>query len=670
MSESSAGGSQSQIPVSPVLRLVTHLMQKQIQMKDQIKPQAWILELLNGLQDQISQAGLVYGSHSGGSGFAFLRDRLAGSTAEERPVTRFHSAKGFLEEAINRCDQDLDNNPGDSELTQKALMRRLLFQWIEEAETLYEQQGKPPAAKPAAKASHKPVATAAPIAEEPVPLSFLNEVQTAETKAHLEKLLRASAGKLSAQKLARQVLAELEKALVHAEPDAAGLCQHAIGSAVSLDGAVCNVFAVMSGQEISTYDRAWLSSLGSFLVQCKSDWSSLAASHPPAAAPAPAAKAPPTVGPKEQPTAAALEQSESNLGLTPKLRQQLKHTMIDAFAAWEAPDVAWSEGRCLEEMKTHLAQLGISGCLEDCLHAENFVAAQAQLAAAEVVTAQERKLQRHGKMLLQEVQTGYVQRLRQSLGMSVVLDPELRKQLLIKLVDYWKRAYQSAPGPGKTKRLEADQKTIKGLFGKLLEELQPKACREFLQTQTATASGFESLCVELAQQSLTNPLTALLRSQLKGYLEDVDLMLAFDASNRAGWNKLIVILSHQQPRSESELVAILARKIDVLRLTQVHENFLNPTLNLRLGNFITWVSSGYLMSPSYSDSPQERDLLAHLAWLLEQLAGLKMMESNEASLDAFLSEDARIGYAVFGPFLIDVGRRFEIWQREWNSNKR
>ena len=75
MSETIAGGSQTQVPVSPVLRLVTHLMQKQIQMQDPIKPQAWILELLKGLQDQINRAGLVYGSHSGGSGFAFLRER-------------------------------------------------------------------------------------------------------------------------------------------------------------------------------------------------------------------------------------------------------------------------------------------------------------------------------------------------------------------------------------------------------------------------------------------------------------------------------------------------------------------------------------------------------------------------------------------------------------------
>ena len=81
--------------VSPVLRLVTHLIQKQNQMQEKIKPQAWILELLSGLRDQIGEAGLVYESHSGGSGFAFLRDRLAGSTTEERPVTRFHSARGF-----------------------------------------------------------------------------------------------------------------------------------------------------------------------------------------------------------------------------------------------------------------------------------------------------------------------------------------------------------------------------------------------------------------------------------------------------------------------------------------------------------------------------------------------------------------------------------------------
>ena len=45
-------------------------------------------------------------------------------------------------------------------------------------------------------------------------------------------------------------------------------------------------------------------------------------------------------------------------------------------------------------------------------------------------------------------------------------------------------------------------------------------------------------------------------------LEDVDLMLAFGTSSHAGWAKLFVILSHQQPRTESELVAILARKID------------------------------------------------------------------------------------------------------------
>ena len=443
---------------------------------------------------------------------------------------------------------------------------------------------------------------------------------------------------------------------------------------MSLDGAICNVFAVMSGQDISTYDRAWLSCLGSFLVQCKTDWINLPATKP---APiehraAPAGDSPPEPepepepeppAPEDTPPAAITVKQAASHSLTPKLRQQLKHTMIDSFTAWE-PDRAWSEADCLQQLKNQLAQQGLGGCLADCLDAENFVSAQARLGATEVNTARERKLQRQGKMLLQDVQTGYVQQLRKSLGLSVVIDPKQRQQLLTKLVKYWQRAYQSDASANNDKRLAADQKTIKAMVAKLLEELQPVACREFLQSQATAASDFESMCVALAKQRLTDPLTALFRSQLKGYLEDVDLMLAFDASNKTGWRKLIVILSHQQPRSESELVAILARKIDVLGLTQAHENFLNPTLNLRLVNFINWVGSGYLMSPSYSDAPPEKELLARLSWLLEQLAGLKMLDTEEASLDAFLTEDARIGYAVFGPFLVDVGRRFEIWQQQ------
>ena len=163
-----------------------------------------------------------------------------------------------------------------------------------------------------------------------------------------------------------------------------------------------------------------------------------------------------------------------------------------------------------------------------------------------------------------------------------------------------------------------------------------------------------------------DPHFSLFRNQLKGLLEDVDLLLAFDSSNKNGWIKLMLILSHQQPRSESELVAILARKIEVLGLTQVHQNFLNPTLNLRLHNFINWVGSAYLMSPNYSNSPPERSFLARLAWLLEQLVALKMMDT-EGGVDAFLTEEARSGYDIFSLYLVDMGRLFEI---EWSAADR
>jgi hypothetical protein len=655
-------------------------------MKEKIKPQAWILELLSGLQDQIGQAGLVYESHAGGSGFAFLRDRLAGSMAEERPVTRFHSARGFLEESIERCRAKLQGNPDDEQLIRQTRMRELLFQWIEEAETLYEQQGKPvpaPPAKPAPKPTTAtklekpepdPVEPDTPAVDvEPVPLSFLNEAQADSARSAMEAILKSSGKTLADEAVARELLEELQTALVHAEPEVSDLCQQAIGCALSLDGAVCNVFAVMSGQDITAYQRAWLSSLGSFLVQCKTDWATLAREVP---------EQPTVVARevKEEPTPVANEEppvleppaekpAATDVGLTPKLRQQLKHKIIDAFAAWDGPDAAWSEGRCLEELKKYLGDLGIGGCLVDSLEANDFVRAQAMLEGSEVKSPEDRKLQRQGKMLLQDVQTGYVQRLRKSLGLQAVLDPELREKSLAQLLGFWQKSYDAAEGNREAKRSVADQATINAWTGKLLEELQSDSCKKFLGEHVAGAEGIEALCVKLGNQSPKHPLVALFRSQLKGYLEDIDLMLAFGTSVHAGWAKLFVILSHQKPRSESELVAILARKIDTLKLTLVHENFLNPTLNLRLGNFINWVENGYLMSPSFTDTDEEKTLLANLGWLLKQLAGLKLMDADESCLDDFLAGDAKIGYAIFGPFILDVGRRFEVWRKE-RANKR
>jgi hypothetical protein len=586
-------------------------------------------------------------------------------------------------------------------LKRKADLRKQLLAWIEEAEDLYEQQHQPQGATasnaaPRSRPRTPTQSSAARAEEKAVPLSFLNENQQDQTRERL-KAIYSEPGTDSVERT-RQCLNELERELTRVDPGVPQLCGRALGTATSLDGAVCSVFAIMSERDIGAYERAWLSDLGSFLVELKSQFALIDAA-PRASVPAPAqvgssqsAKAPdpspkqspaspqpiaespmgdtsssteeespalqPSASPTEPgPTAAAAESA----GLTPKLRQQLKLSMVELFADWSSEEQLLADRVCVEVLQERMQESGVEDHLTQCLQGRDFVQAEAAVEAMAAATPQEAKLQRQGIMLLQSVQTAYVQRQREILNVRTFVDQDQRRQSLSDLLLYWSQAYEAAEGKREERRAKADMETLSELSMDLKSSGLPPSCQDFMDKQIAQIATIEQFWLLLVDQQAPTPLTGLFRSQLKGFIEDIDLLRAFEATETAGWLKLIDILGREHPRTESELVAILARKVDALGRTEAHQNFLNPTRNLRLVNFLTWVRNGYPMSPSFSDTEPERLVLQTLAWLIEQLTQLAMMGGDEGELDGFLEEDAASGYGVYRAYFGEVGRRFQPW---------
>ena len=671
------------------------------------RPQGWLLSLFSRSRGALNAARLQFSAHGG---MALLRDAESG---HERYLTRFHAARQFLAEAVVRSAE-----AGDGE---RDKMRRQLLDAVKQLEEIFDsvESGRVPSMARASSVSVDQLAAPGAAKSRDLPLSFFTD----EEASRVLGLLTAEEHIAGSE----QTLSRLREALEAWEPGSEPLTAQVFGDDDGFEEVIQKTFAAMSGADVTTNQRAWLSQLGAYLINLSSRWSQAynrtrqapsaqspvpdstlqlveeeddPASEPqpaktaspksakpgaakkkvaggyaqvPVKAKAPASDAPAKVATKDAAPAPS-SRSQVSRPLNAQHRRKLKEFMAERFQRWQRETGVASEAEVLELLVKAIRRLekqsGVVDLLCQPLQASSFLGAQRQLELA--CAEADSKLMpayKNLSLLCQDLQTAYFQRLRDLLGLALFNDIEQRRQKLADLAAHWAEAAESSGG---SRHEEARASADRAVLAELSRYLRGHELPASVAGVAAALAGLESLQAAhrlLASPSKGEPLAMLFRSECKGLVEDLIIRCAFDRAPREGWESLIELLGLQAPRSESELVAMVSRKLDALGQTAVHENFLNPGKRLQFRNFLQWVTNGYRLSPQYQASDSEESVLRHTQWLLEQILSMQFEDhgdgaaAGDSALDQFLASEAETGHAVYNIYWQEIQRRFD---GHWN----
>jgi hypothetical protein len=671
------------------------------------RPQSWILSFFSRSRGLLNSSSIQFRAHGG---MALLRDNLSG---HERYVTRFHAARQYLAESVTRAAE-----AGNAEVDKQ---RRVLLNAVKELEQIHGERSDSQSTTDGprrASVSVEELAAPGRSVTEDMPLSFFSDEESQRVVALV------TVDEVPSE--AEQVLSRLREELTQWEPASETLCAQVLEAGEGFDGAIQRTFSVMSSAEVTANQRAWLSQLGAFLINLSSRWSQAVANQRQAAAPkAPSVAAPAAVEEKLElalepdDDAQTLEAPSAEPSSTPKHavaapnkpakksaaktkpttmapsktrtvsstarpfnaqhRRKLKDFMAERIQRWQRDTGVATEADVLLLLAKAISKVekdkALVKALLGPLKAPGFMQAQRQIeGAVEASSGKQQMALKSLAVLCQDIQTAYFQRLREMLDIPFFNQLELRREVLAELAAHWAEHAEQAGGANyEEARCVADKAVLGELVGLIRQHTLPDSVRGI----SSALSGLDNLVSAhrlVSAPSRSDPLSALFRSECKGLLEDLMIRSAFDLAPRAGWLRMIETLGEQTPRSESELVAIVSRKLDAVGQTGVHENFLNPSKRLQVRNFLQWVEHGYRLSPHYQANDGEEAVLKHTQWLLEQILSMQFEDVSDTSggqegsaLDAFLAAESESGHGVYNIYWQEILRRFDGY---WNRHGR
>ncbi len=707
---------------SPVLAVVSKVLS--LDKKGKLKPQDWLFHLFTGVHLTLQGAAVHLDLYAGSLNCVLLRDELGAEGVEPQAITRFHTARKFINASIELSTKRLSINRDNNALKKNLFYRTRLLNWLDETESLYRQHHQSQINRSGPSSLSTDAEAPAEVSSQEVvgsniELSNLSDSDKVFVRKRLLSFFRdTQSTNPTYPRMLLTFFRFLAKQLIHREPAATYLCRRIFAARENFTSLTQTIFSLISESNINHRERSWLSELGSFIIEldqierqrlAKTNQKKLLIDDSNSDPVLDLNDGSPMIDgvdervnldedseqlrdEVEMPDLAQssdnvvakvtkktyVQRNKNNLG--PQIRRRIKELMEAYFAEWQNADNVQTEKlslcRLASLIKTHAKYENEDSNIEQLLLADSFYEAQLNIEKQLDESVDQRSISSYLNNLVglcQEVQSNYVDHLKTIMSLSVFSDLSDRKKFIDELLQFCKTAFENIQGSTIKRWEKAEATTCAQCVTQLSLLKLSESGDAFLEKCLSHATGFIELRHYLRQFQSLDPIVQLLRSEMKGLVEDIAISCAFDRSEKQGWDRFIKIIEHQRPLSESELVAIIARKIDAFSVTSAHINFLNPTKCLRLNNFLSWIQCGYALSPQFSNSLEERELLFCIEWLVEQFSTMQIADADHPSannsMDCFIKEEASNNFQIYAAYVQQISIRFTPFWDELQRQK-